>query len=207
MTIEPILVEFNPSRILDKYDPAGRLKAYFDALRIENEKVNLVSRETLSEGLQTLAAESLLPFEQIGSSRFGSYLDIGSGGGLPAIPVLLCADVARARLLERNSKKFLALRRILRSLAVDMEAVGVEPANFEDIDILDQYELITLRLVAITGKIGRKISNILSTSGHFVYYSHLPERFSCPGLRGVTYRYQRDSSSGWKFFTIFRRTE
>lgn len=204
MNLSP--VAFDPGEILKRQDPCGKLPAYFEILKRENQKVNLVSRETLSEGLETLAAESLLPFDVINSAGFGSYLDIGTGGGMPAIPILLCREIGNATLLERNARKYLALRRILRGLNFDLERMTPAEGNFEEVDFESKFELITLRLVALTDKVSRKVSGLLTDKGHFVYYSQPAESFSTKALSGVTYRYQRDSGSPFKHFTVFQKT-
>jgi hypothetical protein len=95
-------VSFDITELLAKYDPKGKLESYHDLLMAENQRVNLVSRETTREDFERLIAESLLPLEIL-TSGFGSYLDIGSGGGFPAVPILMTERVVgESILLERG---------------------------------------------------------------------------------------------------------
>ncbi|NOY89412.1 MAG: hypothetical protein GXO93_08520, partial [FCB group bacterium] len=106
MIKEQKIISFDFSDIIKKYDIENQLKTYFDILQKENEKVNLVSRETINKnGLDILAAESLFPFEFIETPSFACYLDIGSGGGFPALPILMGSNIKKAVLVERTLKK------------------------------------------------------------------------------------------------------
>ncbi len=109
MNSEPVVEKVDPHAILRKYDPQSRLGLYFRWLTKENDRINLVSRETIADGLERLAFESLVPLEKIDRSHIRNYLDIGSGGGIPAIPLLLAAtskgQCCHATLVERVQNK------------------------------------------------------------------------------------------------------
>lgn len=204
MAEPPVILKLNPKETLEKHDPKKHLAGYYEVLRVENRKVNLVSRETMAEGLEVLAAESILPLEQISGGRFHSYLDIGSGGGFPAIPIIMLNDVEQAVLLERNSKKSLALERIVKTLGLS-ERVRIKFSDFEQYVPPGNFDLVTLRLVKLTAKIARKVSSILVPGGHFVYYSFPPEDFSASSLNFVSYCYKGSKGAPEKNFTIFQR--
>ena len=200
-------VTFDPAELLSRYDPDGKLSSYFDLLKTENQKVNLVSRETINSGLNILAAESLLPLGLIERKSFESYLDIGSGGGFPAIPIILAGQVKTAFLVERTSKKTLALGRILKGLDLADDMVQTHRGSFEECDFNMKFDLITLRLVALTKKILRKVKSVLSDDGYFVYYSSPPEEISTPDWLPVTYCYEVDNPTRQKAFTIFKKNK
>ena len=200
-------VTFDPAELLSRYDPDGKLSSYFDLLKTENQKVNLVSRETINSGLNILAAESLLPLGLIERKSFESYLDIGSGGGFPAIPIILAGQVKTAFLVERTSKKTLALGRILKGLDLADDMVQTHRGSFEECDFNMKFDLITLRLVALTKKILRKVESVLSDDGYFVYYSSPPEESSTSDWLPVTYCYQVDNPTRQKEFTIFQKNK
>ena len=87
--------------ILQKHSKNGSLDDYLSLLTLENEKTNLVSRETSAADLKRLIAESLVPFEKLELKTVNNYLDIGSGGGLPAIPIILTKNPPESVLIER----------------------------------------------------------------------------------------------------------
>lgn len=205
MTDSIVTLDFNRAALLEKYDLSGKLPAYFELLRTENRKVNLVSRETIADGLETLAAESVLPFEKIAKGNFDSYVDIGSGGGFPALPVLLGKNIREVRLFERTSKKSLALERIIKGLGLDKHRFHVEQSDFQQWPFSNDFDLITMRLVKLTPKILRKVRAALCSGGYFVYYSGVPENISISDFDHLTYCYRVKSDSPEKQFTIFQK--
>lgn len=161
-------IQVDPAEILGRFDPQNRLETYFDLLLQENRKINLVSRETSREDLRRLAAESLVPLTLL-ELPVGRYLDIGSGGGLPSIPILLAGAVSgESFLVERTQKKAAALRRILLDLDLAAEVV---PSNYEEARLNNRFDLVTIRLVKPTKPLLRKIHSGLNEGGTVVYYS------------------------------------
>lgn len=174
-------IHYDPVSLLKQLDSGNRLKKYFDLLREENSRINLVSRETLkpqaknnafsksADPLQRLAAESLAPINEHGETTYRNYLDIGSGGGFPAIPILLTYNISAVTLIERTQKKAGALRRITLSLDLRVEIV---PTSFEQYESQpDSFDLITMRLVRLTPPLLNRIVDVLHPGGLFVYYA------------------------------------
>jgi len=75
------------------------------------ERRELVERHIL----ESLAALPLLPEE-------GVLLDIGSGAGLPGIPLLCCLPAWGGVLLEPRTRKWAFLRQMIRELGLEAEA-------------------------------------------------------------------------------------
>jgi 16S rRNA (guanine527-N7)-methyltransferase len=192
--------------VLEKYDPAGKLESYFDALLEENSRVNLVSRETSRDDLRRLTAESLLPFDLIDSGPVSHYLDIGTGGGFPAFPILLTQPIGEAVLVERTTKKAAALDRITSSLSeLSGSNIRIENRTFEEFKSPSSFDLITLRLVRLTPPLLKKILPCLADRGSFIYYAS-PEGLNLPGsIRAETVRYRSGESDVAKSFTLMTR--
>jgi len=197
-----ILLEFSQKAIISKYDPDSKLKHYFDLLQEENQKINLVSRETSRQDLERLAAESLLPFEVIESRNFKNYLDIGTGGGLPALPIIMCIAPQKSTLVERTKKKAGAIARISSNLGLRPSILNT---NFEECDFNEKFDLITLRLVKLDKPLFRKISNLLSIDGIFVYYSNYSEDTSKTGFNKSVHTYNTSADTPSKKFTIISK--
>ena len=162
-------IEFDIETVIHKYVPKIKLELYYRELMAANRKVNLVSRETTLLDFNRLAAESLLPLEIIKSEKsVENYLDIGSGGGFPAIPLIMTGKINRAVLVERTAKKAAALQKILKALTLEAEVI---PGNFEELTFKKPFELITLRYIKLTDALLKKIFINLATGGFFVYYS------------------------------------
>jgi 16S rRNA (guanine527-N7)-methyltransferase len=92
------------------------LEQYRELVRTANSKINLVSRagDTVAEierqTLLSLALISRLPKKPL------RWLDIGSGGGFPAIPLAICRPDDSFDLIESISKKAFFLERTVAAL-------------------------------------------------------------------------------------------
>jgi 16S rRNA G527 N7-methylase RsmG len=217
MSGTPSPVIYNPSQLLQRYDPENRLKRYFELLLKENKRLNLVSRETgvtcetgdacftnkeCVGGLERLAAQSLLPLEVIDIPQAATYLDIGSGGGFPAVPIIMTQSIHQATLVERTQKKAAALRRIL--IGLDMKA-DIISSNFEETAFDTTFNFITLRQVKLTPRLLRKILSVLAVDGVFVYYSRPDFEIKNAGVELTTYCYTTDSTDPGIRFTTVRK--
>ena len=200
--LENCFFEVKIEDILQKHGKAVSLDAYLSLLTLENEKTNLVSRETSAADLKRLIAESLVPFEKLELKTVDNYLDIGSGGGLPAIPIIITKNPPESVLIERRNKKASALRRI--SLELKIKPVVIEQ-TFEDIAFDKTFDLITVRLVRLSGSILKKISEILSHSAVFIYYGAFQSAKCPPELSYTIYSYAIGDDSPAKAFTLFRK--
>jgi len=165
---EPLI--YSPTEIIAKYLAPVAVDSYFDALMSENEKVNLVSRETTRGSFERLVAESLLPLEWVGTDS-RELLDIGSGGGIPSIPLMQALpQLKRATLIERTLKKARALRGIIQNLALSAK---VEDRNFDEFRSGHPYDLITVRLVKLDNRMLERALTMLVPGGKIVYWSTL----------------------------------
>ena len=190
----------NPAELIDRRLARHRLDLYYELLMEQNRLVNLVSRETSREGFDRMVAESLLPLDSL-DRTFDSYLDIGSGGGLPSVPLLLAGVGSRGSVLvERTGKKARALRQIIEQL--ELPAV-IESRNFAEISPTKRYALITLRYVKLDRSLLAKIMAGLGSKGRFIYYS-TPE-FKTDGWLSQTYRFESGQDQAVKSFTIFQK--
>lgn len=193
-------VKLDIAGLIEQYLDRSRLDSFFDLLMSANRKVNLVSRETTRSDFDRLAAESLLPLGQLPDDMAG-YLDIGSGGGFPSVPILLSGRITgSATLVERTGKKARALGEIATGLGLPATIVA---SNFEEIRDLPEFDLITLRYVKLSRELLSKALFRLSPGGRFVYYS-TPD-FSMPDAGSRVYRFESSQDSVIKSFTIFSR--
>lgn len=132
-----------------------RLGAYVALLRDENERQNLVSSATLESIWERhiLDSAQLLRFEPRVQA---SWLDIGSGAGLPGI-VIACLTDGHVTLAEPRRLRAEFLHKVTDSLQLN---VAVAAAKAERMS--GSYDVITARAVAPLSKL-LDISHHLST--------------------------------------------
>lgn len=140
---------------------AEKLAVFLDLLLRRNEAVNLVSRKEAT--FETLLARHVLdaleglPLLPAPSGRPLRLLDIGSGGGFPAIPLLLTRGDLEGVLVESIGKKARFLGEAIGTLELTARVVN---ARFPDpaIDRMKKdplCDLLTSRAVADAGGILR----------------------------------------------------
>lgn len=178
----------------------GSFAHYVDLLLEENQRINLVSRETTRAGLDRLAAESLLPFVH-NRPPVHNYLDIGSGGGFPAVPIMLALHPRHPVLLERTQKKAHALGRIIAGLGLSAD---IRPVTLEEYRADRQFDLVTLRYVALTPALYHFIDRLLAPDGLFIHYSRLSSQIAKLSTRSMSvFPYHEKAEAVTKYFTLF----
>ena len=127
---------------------AEKLLAYLDLLYKWNRAYNLtaIRDEKAAIPLQLLDSLSILPF--IGE---GPLLDIGSGGGLPGIPIAICHPGQEITLLDSNGKKTRFLNQA--RLELDLGNVQVIHERIENWHPVTPQKIITSRAFASLAQI------------------------------------------------------
>lgn len=119
-----------------------RLTRYAELLERWSERHNLVSfagREELVNRhiLDSLAAAPLL-------AGRGRLLDVGSGAGLPGVPLLAVRPQWRGVLLEPRQKRWAFLRTVVRELGL---AAEVDRSRYQDLGECAPFDVVTARAV------------------------------------------------------------
>ncbi|MEW5873829.1 MAG: RsmG family class I SAM-dependent methyltransferase [Candidatus Zixiibacteriota bacterium] len=97
----------------------GRLERFCHLVLDANLRINLISRggdQTAEVERQLFLSLSALPFIPVGTSL--TWLDIGSGGGFPALPIALCRERVELTLAESIAKKAFFLERTIEALEI-----------------------------------------------------------------------------------------
>lgn len=148
----------DPQIIFDALSAAGldldpqrldRCLAYWDLLLDSATKLNLVSRGSLEEGPLRHVGDSLMALARWDLSGGFSLLDVGSGGGLPGIPLALATPDLSVLLLEPKERKADWLYQAIRRLDL-FPRVTVRQSRFEDCDRdeVAAFDFVTVRALA-----------------------------------------------------------
>lgn len=97
---------------------AAMLERYVELLLAHNTLVNLVSRKDTDGVWRNHVLHSLAVLAIAPPPPAGSYLDIGTGGGLPGIPLAIMLPDARFTLVDSIGKKIRAVVDMIESLSL-----------------------------------------------------------------------------------------
>jgi len=126
-------------------DEERRLRLYEELLLKWSAKVNLVGPDARSR-LWEHIEEALEAARILDPS--GEVLDVGSGGGLPAIPMAIVAPSARFHLVEADQKKWAFLKFAVRECALNSVVHGDRLDRVaQQLDPHLEFSLVTSRAV------------------------------------------------------------
>jgi 16S rRNA (guanine527-N7)-methyltransferase len=167
------------------------LFAYFQLLQFWNQKVNLTAFQLETapdEAIDRLLIEPLVVARHLHAIHVATghhatthgpqlgtrprVLDIGSGGGSPAIPLKLAMPSLHLTMVESKTRKSAFLREAARHL--NLADVSVETARAEDLltkpDLVESQDLVTIRAVRIEQKLLTKIQAFLRLGGRILLF-------------------------------------
>lgn len=155
------------------------LTAYFDLLAKWNKKTNLTALSVdppSDEAIDRLIVEPVLASQHF-QDREISIVDLGSGGGSPALPLAIQLQGASLRLVESRSRKCSFLREAIRT--VDLKQAVVEESRFELMEARPELKgcanALTVRAVRIDADLVNLIRFLLVPNGIVYRFASLTE--------------------------------
>jgi len=121
------------------------LKEYCDLLRDWNSKINLVSRKDMERLELKHLAHCLTITKFLRLMPKARLLDVGTGGGLPGIPLAICYPQARFTLLDSIGKKVMVVEDMVSKL--NLENVEVRRGRVEEMPKKRSYDFVIGRAV------------------------------------------------------------
>ena len=174
---------------------AESLAAYLELLARWNRTINLTSLDVSPASddaidrliVEPVAAASLL------RDTDRSVIDIGSGGGSPAIPLKLARPLLRFVLVEMKVRKSAFLREAIRQLS--LASADVETTRVEDLAaraaMNGQFDIATLRAVRGDRGVLSAIRTLLAPGGRVCWFGGV--RGSVPEDSG----FRADPPASW----------
>lgn len=160
----------------------GRLVRYAELLERWSRRHNLVSWRDRDELVRRHLVDALAARDLVAAGS-GALLDVGSGAGLPGVPLLATSPSWRGVLLEPRQKRWAFLRLVVRELELEAE---VERARFEDFEPAEgrRFDLVTARAVGRHTELAEWAMGRLSTTGRVVLWITEEDETTLRGLPG-----------------------
>ena len=144
---------------------SSRLLVYYELLSRWNRTINLTSLSDPVEAVDRLLIEPVMAAAS-DLPRESEMIDLGSGGGSPAVPLALALDSPSLVMIESRVRKAAFLREVLRELRLPGQ---VEAARFEDVaakpDFTGRFGLLSVRAVRLDPSVLEVVSMLLRTGG------------------------------------------
>ena len=99
-------------------DAIVKLSRYANMIHEENQKYNLTGFKSLEEIAKNLICESIEPLININVPRGTFFVDIGSGAGVPGIPLGILCPEAQGVLIDSNTKKTTFMSNAIKILQI-----------------------------------------------------------------------------------------
>ncbi len=126
----------------------GLLQRYVALLLLWNRKTQLISEKDRATVWERHIAEAVAVSEVFDFSTSGHVLDLGSGGGLPGIPLAVLNPATRFLLLDARRRKTLFLKRVVRELGLQNVSVCHGRAETFSQENTADFDVVIARAVA-----------------------------------------------------------
>lgn len=150
-----------------------KLGVYFRLLTTWNEKINLTAlplADPPPETLDRLLIEPLIAAKFVAPGA-RKLMDVGSGGGSPAIPLALAAPHLELLMVESKTRKSVFLREAIRALGLNAD---VATARFEQLlahpGLHTSHDLVTLRAVRVEADVLSDLEVFLKPEGQLFLF-------------------------------------
>ena len=144
---------------------------YIKVFLNQNAKLNLISKndEKFLWEKHIFDSLSIEKFFEKYSSKYKTLLDIGTGGGFPALPVAIAYPDINVYALDSIRKKINAIENIKSELNIKNLYPICERAE----NIKEKFDIITSRAVAPLKVITEYAMPLLNKDGYFIAYKSL----------------------------------
>jgi len=151
-------------------DVAVRLAAYLELLELWNRRMNLTALDDPDAAVDRLILEPLVAARHVAPTA--TVIDIGSGGGSPAIPLKIAVPGIALTMIEVKVRKGAFLREAVRHLGLD--GVTVHVARYEELlatpSMHESTDVVTVRAVRVEASVLSGLQAFLRIGGQLLWF-------------------------------------
>ncbi len=126
------------------------LEEYGMLLRVWNQRMNLVSKASLAHFETRHVLDSLTLVAAVDAPISGPVIDVGSGAGLPGLPLKIVFPEIDLTLVEATAKKARFLEKAIEQLRLDSARAVAERAEIlaRDPEYRERFQVVLARAIA-----------------------------------------------------------
>lgn len=146
-----------------------KFKEYADILTVYNEKFNITAITDLKQIYIKHFVDSLKGKDIL---KCGQLLDVGSGGGFPAVPLKIVNDDLSVTMLEATGKKCLFLKEVVKNLNLNnVEVINGRAEEYAfNTKFREKFDFCSARAVARLNILCEYCLPFVKVGGKFVAY-------------------------------------
>lgn len=146
-------------------DKLQKFRTYHQLLLDWNKKINLISRQDIDRIVSYHFIDSISTISEIPQNSI--VCDLGTGAGLPGIPIKILRDDITLYLIESIKKKGYFLQEVIKTLALEKTFLLLERAEA----IKDKrFDIILVRLFGKIFDVLPFASKLLNENGKVIFY-------------------------------------
>ena len=184
---------------------AELFEKYFNLLIEYNQKFNITAITDKKEVYVKHFIDSILVVDKFITKENLSMIDVGSGGGFPAIPVKIMRDDLSLTLLEATGKKCEFLKTVVKKLGLKNVTVINDRAETlaKNENYREKFDICSARAVARLNTLCEYCMPFVKVDGNFIAYKGDAEEEVTEALNAVkilggkveeTYLYELDGA-------------
>lgn len=175
--IERIIREFRGAGLTIDNEQAEKYFAVYEYMTEYNKNVNLTSITEFGEVVMKHFIDSVLPFNMTDIPEGASFIDVGTGAGFPALPLLIYRPDLKGTLCDSLKKRCVYLESVCDKIGVKAEIIH---ARSEDLakSRREKYDIATARAVSAMPVLSEYCIPFVKEGGKFIALKSVNEDIS-----------------------------
>lgn len=172
-----VIAEFGKSDISIDEKQAEKFVILCDYMVEYNQNVNLTSITDFSEVVVKHFVDSVLPFAMVDIPSGSSFIDVGTGAGFPAIPLLIIRPDLKGTLCDSLNKRCVYLEKACSLVGINAEVIH---ARSEELGRKKRecFDFATARAVAAMPVLSEYCIPFVKVGGRFIALKSVNEDIS-----------------------------
>ena len=153
-----------------KEETAEKLYLHISELSDKGRLFNLTAITDMTEAVNKHVVDSLFAAKaarELSGGRDADLIDIGSGGGFPAIPIAIFCPNFKVAALDSTAKKCEFISEIAKKCGIDVETIA-ERAEEAVYSRRETFDFVTARAVARLNVLSELCAPFVKVGGYFI---------------------------------------